>query len=112
MEGDAGDLVDWARAFWGGELFSADSVAAITDSPLDIGGGLGFGLSTIISGDGDATVLWHNGALNGYASWLGYRIADGVGVSVLANFWKEDPIDPSFPAEIAASLFAEYDDSQ
>ncbi len=109
MASNAEDLVVWGRAFWGGELFSESVAAEITWEPVPVGGGWDFGLSTIIDSSGDDTLLFHNGSLNGYVSWVGFRPADQLSVAVLANAWLVDPVDVQYSTEIAEALMEAFD---
>ena len=48
MASNVGDIVQWARLFWGGSLFSDETAAEVTNNPTPVGGSWEFGLSTII----------------------------------------------------------------
>lgn len=101
-----GSLAAWARLLWGGELLPAPWTEAMSDDPLALQPGMGFGLSTLLLGEGAELELAHNGALNGFASWAGYQPAQDAGLAVLANAWKEDPLDYGYPQEIAEDLWS------
>ncbi len=109
MASNAEDLAVWGRAFWGGELFSESVAAEITEDPIFVGDSWEFGLSTVIDSSGEDTILFHNGSLNGYVSWVGFRPADQLSVSVLANAWLVGPLDYQYSLEIAEALFEAFD---
>lgn len=110
MASNAADLSLWASAFWGGELFSAEVSEMITEDPVSVSG-FDFGLSTMIRQWRDETILYHNGSLNGYVSWAGFRPSDQLSVSVLANAWVGPPgqEDFQYQEQIAAALFDAFD---
>ena len=112
MASNAEDLNLWARAFWGGELFSAEIAEMITEDPVSVSG-FDFGLSTIIRSWRDDEILYHNGALNGYVSWAGFRPSDQLSVVVLANAWvgPTGQEDFEYPEQIAGALFDAFDAS-
>lgn len=112
MASNVGDIVQWARLFWGGSLFSDETAAEVTNNPTPVGGSWEFGLSTIIDSSGGAPVYFHSGSLNGYVSWAGYRPDDELSVAVLANGWVGTSGSPDFQysMDIAEALMEVVDD--
>ena len=112
MASNVEDLVQWARLFWGGSLFSDETAAEVTNNPVQVSSSWDFGLSTIIDSSGGSPVYFHNGSLNGYVSWAGYRPDDELSVAVLANGWVGTSGSPEFQysIEIAEALVEVVDD--
>ncbi len=102
------DLGAWARGLWGGFLLGDETTALLAEDPMPLGPGIGYGLGTLVLEDDTGLQLAHNGALNGYVSWVGYRPEQDVGLAVLANSWLPgNPPNVAYSADIADALWAD-----
>lgn len=105
---DAADAVGWASGLWGGALLGADT-SLLWEDPVNAGPWLDYGLGTMILDDAHGMQVAHNGALNGYVSWVGHRPEEGISVAVLANAWLTGtPGNPdvTYAQEVADDLWA------
>jgi len=85
MLADAEGLVQWGDAYWGGQdVISKDTKETMTAT---VAPGSDYGLGVVAMNDAHGSSLFHNGALNGYESYVGYRPEDGVTLSFLGNAW-------------------------
>lgn len=106
MESTAGDLLLWGEAYMGGQFLSEEiQTARFADMVEVVEDVLWMGLGVFRFHE-DAEVdpeIWHNGALNGYAGWLGHRQSSGVTVAVLVNCWLMRGGNPyiHLPQEVA-----------
>jgi D-alanyl-D-alanine carboxypeptidase len=94
MAATSGDLADWARALYGGQVLDSASTAAIAADILRTGPlkpripyGLGAQGITI---DGLAT-LGHSGRLLGTRAVMRYFTASGVSIAIVTNQSRTDP---------------------
>ena len=87
----AEDLVMWSSEYFGGDVLDANEAGARVEDPIPVGGPFSYGLGVLIVDDVDGLEWGHNGALNGYASWVGYRPMEGIAISFLTNSWWVDP---------------------
>lgn len=105
---NAENLARWARGLWGGGLLSDASTDAVSADPMEIVAGVGYGLGTLVFDDAEGIQLAHNGALNGYVSWIGYRPDLDIGLAVLANAWLPgSPPEVGYSNEMSEALWAE-----
>jgi CubicO group peptidase (beta-lactamase class C family) len=88
------DLLRWQRGLFGGKLLSAKSLQEMMTAGL---GGSGLGVS--VSNDGDQTVIWDNGAIEGFNSYMAYAPKEHLSVIVLGNVFRIPTTD-----RLAASL--------
>jgi len=100
------DLAVWSRTFWGGRLLSEDSTAALSSDAVPVSGSFSYGLGTMVLDEDEGLHLAHNGALNGYVSWAGYRPDLDVGLAVLSNGWLPgNPPGVNYSYDIASALW-------
>jgi len=100
----AQDVARFARARFGGDLLEATQDLQF-DGPALGAGGARYGLGVMVLGD----EVGHNGALNGFATWAGYREDLDVGLSLLCNTWGADPLDQEYPLAMAQLLWEEIE---
>ena len=76
MVATVGDLADWATALYGAAIVDEAGRALLTESPVDIGGGISYGLGTMITSAaiaGNAGVgIGHGGDISGYHTMAFY----------------------------------------
>jgi CubicO group peptidase (beta-lactamase class C family) len=88
MYSTTGDLARWTRALHGGKVLSADSLAEMTRA------GLGdYGMGLVIGKHAGEPMIWHNGGIEGFHSYVAWLPARRLTVVILAN-------DESAPDEI------------
>ncbi|MCK3779952.1 serine hydrolase [Ensifer sesbaniae] len=95
LRSTADDLLIFLEAAMGrtpSPLASAFATLLATRQPLGEGAGEQ-ALGWVISGKGDAQVIWHNGGTGGYRSFVGYRPSTGIGVVALSNTSTEVGVD-------------------
>jgi len=103
----AENLARWGRGLWGGELLG-DPAAELWEGAIEIAPGVSYGLGTLVLEDDSGTQHAHNGALNGYVSWVGYRPEQDVGLAVLANGWLPgNPPGVGYSTDMSDALWAE-----
>ena len=105
----AEDLAKWGHAFWGTESIVSDETKA-TMTVVDITSS-SYGLGTVVTSDADGTIWWHNGAVNGYESYVGYRPDTGVTLAVMGNAWLSSGNSccaPSWNTVVAERLWGAY----
>ncbi len=115
--GAAGGLVStardgafWAQARFGGGLLSAELMSAQIEQRWYITPDFGSGLGLIVIDDGEGQQLAHNGALNGYAGWMGYRTDLDVSISLLANAWGAgNPPDFQYTGPLSDAIWRVID---
>jgi CubicO group peptidase (beta-lactamase class C family) len=78
-----GDLLRWERALFGGKLLSADELKAMTTPGLGA-----YGLGVVVSSAGGRTLIWHNGGIGGFNSYLAYAPDCRLTVVVLGNLFN------------------------
>lgn len=78
----AADMARWTAALHGGELLSADSLAAMTTPEHD-----DYAMGLVVDGEAGARFIWHNGALipHGYSTAVGWHEATDTTIVVLNN---------------------------
>jgi len=74
------DLWRWERALFGGKLLSSRSVLKMTTPHMS---NYGFGL--VVAGTGAQQVIWHNGGIEGFHTFLAYYPDDNVTIVVQGN---------------------------
>lgn len=74
------DLLKWEQGLFGGRLLNARSLALMTE-PVRQSYALGLAVSEV---EGRRTI-WHNGAIDGFRSYMAYDPGDRTTVIVLAN---------------------------
>jgi CubicO group peptidase (beta-lactamase class C family) len=88
-----GDLLRWQEALIAGNTVTRDSyVRMSTSGTLENGEPTIFGYGLIVSETrGGHRMVWHNGQINGFASWLASYPDDDLHVVVLANTTSKVP---------------------
>jgi CubicO group peptidase (beta-lactamase class C family) len=90
MYSTTGDLARWASALYGGKVLSPESLKQMTTP------GLGdYAMGLIVATQAGGPIIWHNGGIEGFHSYLGWRPQSRVTVVVLAN-------DQGSPDEVIA----------
>ncbi len=107
----AEDLARWATALWRSDVLTPDELETLVGDPFPINAVISYGLATlVIQPDPDEPrELAHNGALNGYVAWCGYREDLGTSIALLANAWPEDGLggyDYGYSSSLAQDLWA------
>jgi len=112
MVSDADDVARWTRARFGGSFLSPELTAAQVEDLEPLGGPFSLGLGSLVLDDPDeALEQGHNGALNGYVGWSGYRPDIDAAITLLGNAWGAgDPPDYSYPLGLHLDLWAEVDE--
>jgi D-alanyl-D-alanine carboxypeptidase len=118
IESSATDQLIWGAACMSGSLVSDELYALQMAEDVVVSHGMLWGRLGLFQWDsefdGDDPELWHNGAVNGYAAWLGHRPESGITVSVLANGWiQEGPgsYDYNYPMGVARDVWSVIDTS-
>jgi len=111
MVADADDVARWTRARFGGAFLSAQLTGEQVAEPSSLGGSFFMGLGALILDDASVALEYgHNGALNGYVGWSGYRPDIDASMSLLGNAWGAgSPPDFSYPATLHLELWAVVD---
>ena len=112
MVSDADDVAHWTRARFGGSFLSPELTAAQVEDLEPLGGSFFLGLGSLVLDDPDETLeQGHNGALNGYVGWSGYRPDIDAAITLLGNAWGAGtPPDYSYPLGLHLDLWAEVDE--
>ena len=100
----AGDLATWAAALFGGPVLDDQQVYEVVGTPFHADN-RGYGLAIELIDEGSPREQWvQRGAVEGYASWMGYRRDLDTSIAVLGNGWPGG--EREWPAEVAAALWA------
>jgi len=112
MESSALDQLTWGQAYLSGSLLSSDLHAQQLADDVVVSNGavwMRYGIFQWDPSIGSADPeLWHNGAVNGYAAWLGHRLDSGITVTILANAWITDGpgrYDFTYPMTISGEVW-------
>lgn len=101
----AGDVARWGQARFGGGLHSDAMMALQLEGPT-VGNGVRYGLGLLVLDTEEGDEVGHNGALNGFATWVGHRPERDVTLSLLCNAWGGgNPPDPSYPLPLSQELW-------
>jgi CubicO group peptidase (beta-lactamase class C family) len=80
MYSTTGDLARWAKALYGGKVLSPASLKEMTTP------GLGeYGMGLLVATHAGGPIIWHNGGIEGFHSYLAWRPQSRLTVVVLAN---------------------------
>ena len=95
------DVARWGQARFGGGLHSEATTELQTSitEPLQPGIEYGLGLMVLDTAGGDD--IGHNGALGGFATWVGHRPDADVTLSLLCNAWGANPTNIGYPLGLA-----------
>ncbi len=109
MVADIRDLAAWGSLWLGGEAVSETMATERWVDALDLYDGAlycGLGAYSILGApDEPDTQLFHNGALNGYSSWMAYRANGEVSLSVMTNSWPGVGMDTGQAQDVAFELW-------
>ena len=75
-----GDLLRWERGLFGGKVLNDASLKAMTTAGMG-----GYGLGVMVAQVGDAKVVQHGGAIEGFNTFLSYVPERKIAVAVLSN---------------------------
>ncbi|MEC8533533.1 MAG: serine hydrolase, partial [Pseudomonadota bacterium] len=78
------DLLKWEQALFGGRVLKPQSLTALT-TPVRNGYALGLAATP------DRKLVWHNGAIEGFNTYMAYAPDDRIAVIVLANLNGQAP---------------------
>ncbi len=111
MVSGAEDLARWTQIRFGGNFLSTELNELETEGLLQLGGGTWAALGAVVVEFSETGPQHgHDGALNGYVGWSGYRPDIDASISLLGNAWGEgDPPDFSYPLELHLKLWEEVD---
>lgn len=112
MVSDADDVTHWTRARFGGGFLRPELTAAQVEDLEPLGGPFFMGLGSLVLNDpNQALEQGHNGALNGYAGWTGYRPDIDAAITLLGNAWGAGtPPDYGYPLGLHLDLWAKVDE--
>lgn len=79
------DLLKWQRGLFGGEVLSAESLAAMTAPGVPARGDATYGLGVLVTESDAGKMVWHGGGIEGFNAWLGHDPDQDITVVVLAN---------------------------
>ena len=88
MYSTVGDLARWTAALHGGKVLSAASLAEMTHADLG-----GYGMGLVIGKHAGEPMIWHNGGIEGFHSYLAWIPSRRLTAVILSN-------DESAPDEI------------
>ena len=107
MVSTALDVARWGQARFGGDLHSEQTNAAQLEGEV-IGSGVSYGLGVLVFDTDEGGDVGHNGALGGFATWVGYRPDADLTLSLLCNAWGGgNPPDFSYPLPFAQGVLWE-----
>ena len=109
----ADNVARWTKARFGGDFLSDEMTAQQTAQLRPLGGDWYLGLGAlVVDGSGMPPEHGHNGALNGYASWSGYRPDIDAAISLLGNAWGPgNPPDYQYPSDGSQTLWDVVDEA-
>lgn len=97
----AEDVARWGQARFGGTLLSAELTEEQGEGEA-INSVLTNGLGAIVIDADEGPEIGHNGALNGFATWLGHRPHLDTTLALLCNTWGPgNPPDLNYPLAFA-----------
>ncbi len=101
MVATALDVARWGQARFGGGLHTEATTELQTDLAVPVGPGIDYGLGLLVLDTDGGPDIGHNGALGGFATWVGHRPDADVTLSLLCNAWGSNPTDVSYPLPFA-----------
>ena len=88
------DLLKWEQGLFGGRLLNAQSMTALTTPVLN-----DYALGLVVNRRPDgSTLIWHNGAIDGFNTYMAYDPEARIAVVVLGN------LNGSAPDKLGADL--------
>ncbi|WBT07071.1 serine hydrolase [Brevundimonas vesicularis] len=80
------DLLKWEQGLFGGRLLNAQSMTALTTPVRN-----GYAMGLMVSEADGKRLVWHNGAIEGFNTYMAYDPGDRTAVIVLGNLNGEAP---------------------
>ncbi|WP_255567921.1 serine hydrolase [Brevundimonas sp. PAMC22021] len=80
------DLLKWEQGLFSGRLLSETSMDALTTPVRD-----GYAMGLVVSRSEGRTLIWHNGGIEGFNTYMAYDPDDRFAVIVLGNLNGEAP---------------------
>jgi CubicO group peptidase (beta-lactamase class C family) len=80
------DLLKWEQGLFGGRLLNAQSLTALTTPVRN-----GYAMGLLVSEADGKRLVWHNGAIEGFNTYMAYDPGDRTAVIVLGNLNGEAP---------------------
>ena len=80
------DLLKWEEALFGGRVLNAASMTALTTPVRD-----NYAMGLVVSQTEGRRLVWHNGAIEGFNTYMAYDPADRTAVIVLGNLNGDAP---------------------
>ncbi|KIC59704.1 beta-lactamase [Brevundimonas nasdae] len=87
------DLLKWEQGLFGGRLLNAQSMTALTTPVRN-----GYAMGLMVSEADGKRLVWHNGAIEGFNTYMAYDPGDRTAVIVLGN------LNGEAPGKLAAAL--------
>lgn len=80
------DLLKWEQGLFGGRVLNAASMTALTTPVRN-----NYAMGLVVSQAEGRTLVWHNGAIEGFNTYMAYDPGDRTAVIVLGNLNGEAP---------------------
>ena len=80
------DLLKWEQGLFGGRVLNAQSMTALTTPARN-----GYAMGLMVSEADGKRLVWHNGAIEGFNTYMAYDPGDRTAVIVLGNLNGEAP---------------------
>ncbi len=97
MVGTIGDAADWIDALYGGNVLNETGRKKLTQDPIEIGGGLAYGLGTMIISEalsgGAGPGVGHGGDIAGYHSLVLYFPQEDTTIAAIVTSDAANPND-------------------
>lgn len=94
------DVARWGQARFGGALHSAETTALQVQGDA-IAPGIDYGLGVMVLDTAGGDDIGHNGALGGFATWMGHRPDADLTLALLCNAWGSNPTNVGYPLGLA-----------
>jgi len=94
------DVAWWGQARFGGDLHSAELTSLQSEGDA-IAPGIDYGLGVMVLDTAGGDDIGHNGALGGFATWVGHRPDADVTLALLCNAWGSNPTNVGYPLGLA-----------
>lgn len=95
------DVARWGQARFGGGLHSEATTALQTSVTESLQPGIEYGLGLMLLDTAGGDDIGHNGALGGFATWVGHRPDADLTLSLLCNAWGANPTNVAYPLGFA-----------
>ncbi len=80
------DLLKWEQGLFGGRVLKPASLSALTTPVLD-----DYAMGLLVKSGQGYTLVWHNGAIEGFNTYMAYDPADRTAVIILGNLNGDAP---------------------